>query len=85
VPDEPGDENLIYLPAGENELSLDQLIFENLVADMPIQIRCNDECKGLCSGCGTNLNTETCDCKPEADSRWDELRSLRRQEDTSSE
>ncbi len=84
-PDDSGDEALIYLPAGENELSLDHLIYESLIAEIPIQIRCSDECKGLCPICGTNLNRGSCDCEPETDSRWDALRSLRRQEDTSSE
>lgn len=84
APDDSGDEALMYLPAGENVLSLDQLIYESLVANIPMRICCSDECKGLCSSCGKNLNRGPCDCEPETDSRWDALRSLRRQDDTPS-
>jgi uncharacterized protein len=80
-----GDDALIYLPAGENELTLDQLIYENLVSDIPIQIRCRENCRGLCSGCGVKLNDGACECAPETDPRWDALKSLRQPEEPSSE
>jgi len=82
--DDAVDEALVSLPAGANELSLDHLIFENLVSEIPIQIRCRDECKGLCSGCGANLNIAACDCKTEGDPRWDALKALRQPDDTPS-
>ena len=25
---------------------------------------CREDCKGLCAQCGTNLNTDTCECAP---------------------
>lgn len=34
---------------------------------------CQAECRGLCSICGTNLNTGSCDCIPPQDLRWDAL------------
>ena len=36
---------------------------ENLLLSMPMRIKCKEDCKGLCSGCGANLNTEKCSCK----------------------
>jgi len=83
--DGSGDDALIHLPASENRLELDQMIYENLVSDIPIQIRCREDCKGLCSGCGVNLNDGTCECEPGADPRWDSLRSLGKSKDTPSE
>ncbi|UCG51555.1 MAG: DUF177 domain-containing protein [Candidatus Latescibacterota bacterium] len=77
-----GDDDLIYLPAGEDQISLDQHIYENLIVNIPMQIFCSDDCKGLCPGCGANLNHEECKCAPESDPRWDALRKLK---DTSSE
>jgi uncharacterized protein len=37
---------------------------------MPLNPLCREDCKGLCPQCGTNLNTETCDCAQE----WEDPR-----------
>ncbi|UCH84804.1 MAG: DUF177 domain-containing protein [Candidatus Latescibacterota bacterium] len=84
VDEDARDDAMVSLPAGATELSLDHLIFENLVSEIPMQIRCRDECKGLCSSCGVNLNTAECDCQPHTDPRWNALRSLGRRDDTPS-
>lgn len=39
---------------------------EVIMAALPDRIYCRDECKGLCPGCGANLNNEECRCSPEA-------------------
>ena len=70
-------EDLIYLPQGESELVLDQHIYENLLVNIPIQIVCDEGCKGLCSGCGVNLNQGECICTPAADTRWDALKKIK--------
>lgn len=76
-------EDYLRLPAGQNDLSLDQYIYESLVVSVPIQIVCQDGCKGLCAGCGANLNREPCTCEAQqGDPRWD---ALRRPETTSNE
>lgn len=67
----------IYLPAGQRELSLDSYIYENLIVSLPIQILCTDDCKGLCTECGVNLNSETCNCVRESDIRWSALDKLK--------
>jgi uncharacterized protein len=39
---------------------------------------CDPECKGLCPGCGANLNEGPCDCAvDETDPRWETLRALK--------
>jgi len=73
----PGDEDLIYLPSGENELTLDERISESLIVSIPIRVVCGDSCKGLCSGCGVNLNFEECRCVGQVDSRWEALHKLK--------
>jgi uncharacterized metal-binding protein YceD (DUF177 family) len=45
-----------------DSVELDEFIREILVMNMPDKILCSDECKGLCSVCGTNLNDEDCKC-----------------------
>jgi uncharacterized protein len=74
---EPSAEDFVRLPAGQNRLSLDEYVYENLVVNIPMQIFCRDECRGLCSGCGVNLNRETCKCSVSPDARWDELRKIK--------
>jgi len=38
------------------------LIWEDIVLNMPPRILCQPDCAGLCSMCGTNFNTASCDC-----------------------
>ena len=44
---------------------------------LPMRSLCSNECRGICTQCGTNLNKGSCDCAPvTADDRWDVLRNL---------
>ena len=44
---------------------------------IPIQVACVNSCKGLCSGCGVNLNFEECTCKNlEFDNPFSILKSM---------
>ena len=72
-----GDDDFVRLPAGQNRLELDPYIYENLVVDMPMTITCGEDCRGLCSGCGVNLNRGKCRCTGASDPRWNELRKLK--------
>ncbi|NIM19507.1 MAG: hypothetical protein GTO51_03900 [Candidatus Latescibacteria bacterium] len=71
------EEDFVYLPIGEQEFSLDQHIYENLVVNIPMQIICREDCKGLCPICGANMNKDPCTCERSGDSRWDALKSLK--------
>lgn len=73
----PGGEEYVRLPWGESRFSLDQHIYENLIVNIPMKITCREDCRGLCSGCGVNLNREACKCAPETDARWNKLKGLR--------
>jgi uncharacterized protein len=37
-------------------------IRDAFVAGFPMQLKCSPECKGLCPGCGRNLNKDSCRC-----------------------
>lgn len=37
---------------------------------------CSEDCKGICGGCGVNLNEDVCRCKPEVDPRLAALAQL---------
>ncbi len=42
---------------------VEQLIYNELLAGWPTKILCSEDCKGICSVCGQNLNEGTCDCE----------------------
>jgi uncharacterized protein len=55
----------------ENEsIDLGELMREQFYLALPMKPLCAESCHGLCVHCGTNLNRETCDCKPE----WEDPR-----------
>lgn len=53
-----------------DELDLGQLILEQFYLSLPMKPLCGDDCRGLCSNCGTNLNKASCRC----DVHWDDPR-----------
>jgi uncharacterized protein len=60
--DEEENDDFIYITAEDRDISLDRHVYEHLMASVPIRILCREDCKGLCPGCGANLNTEDCRC-----------------------
>lgn len=47
---------------GEEEADLTPYIRDELMLDYPIKPLCKDSCKGLCRGCGADLNKGGCSC-----------------------
>ena len=45
-----------------DEVDLDEAIYENIVLSIPYTFICSFDCKGLCPTCGVNLNRELCQC-----------------------
>jgi uncharacterized protein len=75
--EENGAKDIITLALNEHEVSFEQHIVENLIVNVPMQILCSEDCKGLCPQCGINRNKESCKCAATADPRWDALRKLK--------
>lgn len=48
--------------AGE-EVDISEDIREELLINLPMNLLCDDDCAGLCSECGMNLNKKQCKCK----------------------
>lgn len=46
----------------EDEIDLGPYIWEELVFAQPSRFICKEDCKGMCPGCGANLNTGVCTC-----------------------
>lgn len=45
-----------------DEIELLPLLQEDFLLEIPTFPLCDEDCKGLCSSCGVNLNEETCNC-----------------------
>ena len=67
---------LIYFE-GE-EINLQDGIQEQVILSLPIKALCREDCKGLCSSCGKNLNQSDCNCDQQPkDSRFATLKNLK--------
>ena len=40
------------------------------ILEMDTKTLCSEDCKGICPGCGVNLNQGSCTCKKEVDPGW---------------
>ncbi len=45
------------------EIRLDEIFREQLLLQVPIKALCSEGCRGICPGCGRNLNEEECCCE----------------------
>ena len=57
-------------------LDLTETVRQYVVINLPMKPLCHQNCAGLCSACGANLNDRPCDCSTYADSRWSPLIDL---------
>ena len=48
------------------EINLTPLIREQVLLALPTRPLCSENCRGLCGGCGVNLNDEACVCPASA-------------------
>jgi uncharacterized protein len=59
-------------------LALNDVLREVVLLALPMQLVCNEICKGICAVCGQNRNQHDCGCQPEpVDNRWNKLKTLR--------
>src|SRR5215203_5553493 len=61
-----------------NEIDLTELVREQILLNLPEQVFCREDCKGLCDKCGANRNLINCNClEEEIDPRWAALKNLK--------
>ncbi len=75
-----GENDDIVLLDKEGELELDPLMQEIFLLEMDTKNLCSQDCKGLCPGCGMDLNIKPCRCKREVDPRLSKLAQLLEQQ-----
>ena len=71
-----GEENDDILLLDNGTIDLAELVREAFILNMDTKTLCREDCKGLCPGCGANLNEEACRCKKEIDPRLAALAKL---------
>ena len=47
------------------DLDVDRLVYLEVLMSWPLKVLCKENCKGICSQCGKNLNDGPCGCVEE--------------------
>lgn len=73
--DEDHEDESVFNLQGDNA-DLEEIVRTVFVLNMDSRLLCDPACKGICGGCGRNLNYETCTCQKEIDPRLAALQQL---------
>ena len=74
---EIGDEELDLSYLESDHLPIHEMIREQIYLALPMKFLCKQECRGLCTNCGANLNEVECGCAVEqTDPRWAALKVI---------
>lgn len=79
IPDEEFDEEpRVRMENRELQLNIGATLWEEFALVLPVKPLCSGECKGVCSGCGNDLNSQECECdQEEGDERLAVFRNLK--------
>jgi uncharacterized protein len=70
--------NVKYLSNEEDKINISKDVFEYSELAIPLKKLCRDDCKGLCSVCGADLNIVKCECHVEkVNDIWEPLKKLK--------
>ena len=71
------DDSVRVIRQDQHEIDLTPDIRDIIWLTIPMKIVCSKDCKGICPGCGKDLNREECVCSKEhIDPRWEVLQTL---------
>lgn len=71
------DDDLDIAVSEDNQIDLKELAREQILLNLPEQVLCKEDCKGLCAKCGASRNLINCNCdERETDPRWAALGNL---------
>lgn len=61
----------------DDRIDLKEVAREQILLNLPDQVLCREDCKGLCEKCGEDRNLINCNCeREETDPRWAALKDL---------
>jgi uncharacterized protein len=59
-------------------IDVDELVKEQILLSVPDRTLCREDCKGICSSCGADLNAGACNCEQtDIDPRWEALKKFK--------
>lgn len=59
------------------QLDVDRLVYHEILVNWPMKVLCQEDCRGICKKCGTNLNRQDCGCsKTELDPRMAAIQDI---------
>lgn len=77
-PVESESDNIVYISSETDVIDISNDVRDFAILAVPMKKLCSEDCKGLCSVCGKNLNEEQCSCsKNDTDIRWLPLMELK--------
>jgi len=69
--------NHTYDPTAKPYVDIFEDVRDAIVLAIPMKTLCKDDCKGICAGCGHDLNKEECTCpKNEEIGPWSALKAV---------
>ncbi len=73
-------EDYAYFVGGDIKADISDILRQAIILSLSLKPLCSDDCQGLCSQCGINLNEQSCSCETEQiDPRWESLKELSKQ------
>ncbi len=51
------------------KIDISKTVYDALALELPIRILCSEDCKGICPGCGADLNHEECRCHKDGETQ----------------
>ncbi len=77
-PVESESDNIVYISPEQDVIDISNDVRDFSILAVPMKKLCSEDCKGLCSKCGKNLNEGDCSCsKDDTDIRWLPLMELK--------
>jgi uncharacterized protein len=77
APQLPPDDGEDAFPIDDHhQVDITETVRQHVLLEIPMVTLCKEDCAGLCSQCGKDLNEAPCDCQPEVDSRLSVLQTL---------
>ncbi|GCE13999.1 YceD family protein [Tengunoibacter tsumagoiensis] len=72
----PIEEDDVFSIDEHHQVDLTEAIRQAVLLAVPMVTLCKEDCAGLCSQCGHDLNLGPCNCEPEGESQFNILKDL---------
>jgi len=79
----PIEEDDVFSIDEHHQVDLTEAVRQSVLLAVPMVSLCKEDCAGLCSQCGHDLNLGPCQCQPEVDTRLNVLKALLPNQDQS--